>query len=114
MIETNVAIVVACMPSMVLFAKWVRGDMTENKNTGSSSGRTRGLNATIGSGGGGGSSNARKYSHNKVPTDINTRGNGSEEYIMQDLGGMVKSTEMMVVEMGMPPGSRGGDGSSMC
>lgn len=113
MIEINIAIVVACMPSMVLFTKWVRGDMTEAKSTSTGSARSRGINPpTIGGGGG---SNPRKYSHNTVSTEISTRGNGSEEYIMQGIGGgMVKSTEMMVVEMGIPPRSRGGDGNSMC
>lgn len=114
LVEMNAAIIVACMPSMLLFIKWVRGDMTEPKSTGAGSGRTRGLNATIGSGGAAGGNSARKHSHSKAQSDMHTHRLGSEEYIMQEIGGMVKSTEMMVVEMGMPPGSRGGDGGSMC
>lgn len=54
--------------------------------------------ATIGSGGG----NVR--SAGKIPTsEIKTRisrGHGSEEYIMREVDGIVKSTELVIVETG--------------
>lgn len=112
LIEFNVGIITACMPSMLLFTKWVRGEMTETKG---STGRARSTNPTIG--GGGGSGSAAKFSRNNAPSLMNTRTShrlGSEEYIMQEMSGIVKSTGVVVVELGVVSGSRGGDGSSFC
>lgn len=112
LVELNLGIIAACMPSMLLFVKWVRGEMTETKG---STGRSRSQNPTIGGGGGGGSGSAGKYSRNKAPSQTNARTShrlGSEEYIMQEMGGIVKTTELVVVEMGVPPGSREGPETS--
>lgn len=117
MAEFCAGIIVACMPSMLLFAKWVRGDMTESKNSGSGSGRTPGQVRTFGSGGRPGASNAKGYSHTGAPTEMATRTSirmGSQEYIIHDSNGIVKSTEVVVVEMTMPPAGRGNDAGSMC
>lgn len=106
LIEFNLGIITASMPSMLLFAKWVRGEMTEDKVRSSSE------NPTIGGGGGKGS--GAKFSHNKGQSQMSTLAShrlGSEEYIMQDAGGIAKSTELVVVEMGVVSGGRDG---SMC
>lgn len=122
--EFQCGLIVACMPSMLLFAKWVRGDMSGSNNSGSGSGRTPGQNLTIGSGGralsgagSGGNSRARKYSQHGGQTEMTTRTSirlGSQEHIMQDIDGIVKSTEVTVVEMAMPMASREHSASSMC
>lgn len=111
MAEFNTGIIIASMPSMILFARWIRGP----KSTDGTSGNSAGKNGTIGSGGGGSSGN-RKYGHNKAAAEISTRishSHGSEEYIMREMGGIVKSTELVVVETAPSQGSTRGDGS-MC
>lgn len=105
LVEFNSGIIVACMPSMLLFGKWVSGDISGGKSAGSSSGRTAAMNATIGSGG----------RRNVLTMDTGTRNSirlGSQEYIMQESDGIVKSTEVMVMEMTVLPG--GERSQSMC
>lgn len=108
MVELKTGVIIACMPSMLLVAKWFRGKSTEAKRARAPAGPRGGLGGTFGSGG-----RAKKHNHSETTTsELHTHHLGSEEHIMRDLGGIVKSTEMAVVEMGMPPGSRGEDGSS--
>lgn len=111
MAEFNTGIIIACMPSMMLFARWIRGP----KPTDGTSGNSASKNGTIGSGGGGSSARPnRKYGHNKAAAEISTRishSRGSEEYIMREMGGIVKSTELVVVETTPSQGSTRDDGS---
>lgn len=110
-VEFNLGIITASMPSMLLFIKWVRGEMTETKG---SEGRSRNENLTIGSGGGNGSA---KFNRSRGPSEMDSRMShhlGSEEYIMQDTSSIIKSTEVVVVEMRVPQGSKGDDGGSLC
>lgn len=91
---------------MLLFMKWVRGEMTEDKV------RSESENPTIG--GGGGKRIVAKLSHNKDKSQISTVTShrlGSEEFIMQEAGGIAKSTELVVVDMGVVSAGRDG---SMC
>lgn len=112
MVEMNMAIIVACMPSMLLFAKWVLGEPTEDRSA--QVAPHRGNNGAFGDAGGAPGRRAKK-NHSETTTDLNTH-LGSEEYIMQDLQG--KSSGVVVVEVeeiGMSSGiSRDGDGSSVC
>lgn len=106
MAEFNAGIIVACMPSMLLFNKWLRGDISDKKTHKPSSKQ----NDTIGGGGGGGPPR-RKHNPHSFPSEAATRVD-SQEYIMQDLRAKESQPDMLVVEM-PPPGSRS-DGGSMC
>lgn len=119
--EFSTGIIIACMPSMLMFIRWMRGDLSDSKK--SSSSGSHNMNATFGSGGGSGARPSRKFSLNKGAAEIHTRishGHGSEEYIMQEMGGIVKSTELVVVETATPgwererERERERDGGSMC
>lgn len=113
MIELITGIIVACMPSMLLVRKWFRGgDTMADKKTRAQAGPRGGPGGTFGGGTFGGGGRARRHSHNEtMASELHTPHRGSEEYIMRDLDSTVKSTE--IVEMGVPPGSRGGDGNNV-
>lgn len=95
LVEFNTGIIVACMPSMVMFVRWVRGDMGSSGN--------RNPHAKHGSGGAG-VQPARQFVPMEVQTRI-SRGHGSDEYIMQEMEGIVKTTEVLVVETAWGEGS---------
>lgn len=105
LIEMNMAIIVACMPSMLLFAKWFRGETTEDRRA--QTGPRCDNHGTFGGGGGGG----RKKNHSETTSELHTHDLVSEEYIMQGLES--ESAEVMVPEMGMPPASGGSGGGSV-
>lgn len=96
---------------MLLFLKWVRGEMNQNK---AFEDRAQGDNPTIG--GGGGNGGAKKIGRSRGLSELDSHishGLSNEGYAIQEVGGIVKSTEL-VVKLGVPPGSRGGDGDSLC
>lgn len=90
MVEYNVAIITTCMPGMMMFVKWARGDSLGKPVLGKP-GTGGNENATIGGkrwrcGGGG-------------RADVESRdmiSYGSEEYSASGGGGMVKLTEVLV------------------
>ncbi|KAL0638697.1 hypothetical protein Q9L58_002275 [Maublancomyces gigas] len=88
--EYNTGIIVACMPSMLLFLRWVRGDMDGNKKP------ISGSNPTIGGGGVKGRP-ARKTETLDMHTSISIV-HENDEYGMRDEGGIMKSEELVIVE----------------
>lgn len=103
MLECNVGIIVACMPGMMLFVKWMMGTV-ERKVIGAP-GSLRNEDGTIGSGGRAGQ--RKQNRHDQVITEMSTtishdNDNESEEYIMNDIGGIAKSTEVLL-ETGTVP-----------
>lgn len=62
LIEFNAGIITACMPSMLVFVNWVRGDLQRKESYVADT-------ATIGRGGGG---LGRRYAHNKNAGEIDT------------------------------------------
>lgn len=75
LVEFNAGIITACMPSMLVFVNWVRGDLQRKIHAVET--------ATIGRGGG---SLGRRCGHNKRAVEIDTtisRWNGSEEDMME-------------------------------
>lgn len=88
--EYNTGIIVACMPSMLLFLRWARGDMDPNKKL------ISGSNPTIGGGGVRGRP-ARKTETSEMDTRTGMA-HENDEYGMRDVGGIIKSKELVTVE----------------
>lgn len=89
MAETSVGIITACMPSMMLVAQYLRGDIKSN----SIPSIPQGENATIGGSGGSGPGNRRIHEHNIGMISLDEEGS---EYGMTEMGGIAKSTEVLV------------------
>lgn len=97
MLECNVGIIVACMPGMMLFVKWMRGTV-EHKVIGAPD-LLQNEDGTIGNGGRAGQRKQNKHNHavTEMSTTIsNDNDNESEEYVMHDVGGIAKSTEVLL------------------
>lgn len=90
--EYNTGIIVACMPSMLLFLRWVRGDMDKNKKP------LSGSHPTIGGGGGGGRGRPTwKSETSEIHTRISMAHENDEDGI-REVGGIIKSEELVTVE----------------
>lgn len=95
MLECNVGIIVACMPGMMLFVKWMRGTV-EHKVIGAPD-LLRNEDGTIGNGGRAGQRKQNKHAVAEMSTTISDdNDNESEEYVMHDVGGIAKSTEVLL------------------
>lgn len=99
MAEMIVGIITACMPSMMLVAQWLRGDAAVRNSLGAL-GAEGGENVTIGGGGGGGI--RRQHGHSLDMADLHSTINHdcgddrSDRYNMAEIGGIDKSTEVLV------------------
>lgn len=94
--EFNAGIITASMPSMLLYVKWIRGETDESREPPRQS-----SHPTIGGGTPG------KFGRNQPPMDVSTcrsHLSGSEVHIMREMDDMIKSTEPVVVEIGVAPG----------
>lgn len=91
MVEYNVAIITTCMPGMMLFVKWVRGDSLGKPVLGIP-GTGGNENATIGR-------TRWRYGDGRVDVDVESSdmvSYGSEEYSASGQGEMAKLTEVLV------------------
>lgn len=97
------------MPTVPLFVKWVRGDTVVRKVLGAP-GTSGNENATIGSGGGAGQ--LRPYGHGQAAAAAMDTAvghdSGSEEYMMHEIGGVTKLTDVLV-ETDSVPHREGGE-----
>lgn len=88
LVEFNAGIITACMPSMLMFMKWVRGDMNVRQA------HTPGVeNVTIGGGGYGG--RGRKWQKDDLGTDVSYSSGGDEDEIAE-MGGIAIVREGLV------------------
>lgn len=94
MVEYNVAIITTCMPGMMLFVKWVRGDSLGKSVLGK---------PVLGKPGTGGNENAtigrKRWRYGDGQVDVESSdmvSYGSEEYSASGQGEMVKLTEVLV------------------
>lgn len=89
LVEYNVAIITTCMPGMMMFVKWVRGDSLGKPVIGKL-GTGGNENATIGG-------KRWRYGNRRVDVESSDMVSyGSEEYPASGRGGMVRLTEVLV------------------
>lgn len=99
--EFNAGIITACMPSMFLFINWVRGDINEG-NKGLARPGTRNFGGP------------ERYARGQSPREGSFRASqslGSEEYIVMEMGGIIKPAEEVVMEVMVEIGTTGSRGS---
>lgn len=83
MVECNVAIMTACMPGVMVFVRWMRGEAIEPVVLGAEKGDL----GTIGGG---------QRRHRLRDPSVSHTGGSDEEYGMRGMGTAVPSTEVLV------------------